>query len=241
MDTAAGYRAWSKTYDRPGNGLFAFEEPVVHAIVDQLPPGAALDAACGTGRHTVYLAAQGHQVIGVDSSPDMIDHARARVPQAEFRFGDLQRLPLPDNHVDLVVCALALSHLADLGPVFAEFVRVLRPGGHLVISDVHHERQSLGSVPHVRSPEGRPGLLPAYRHRASDYLAAALPLGLRVRRCDEPRQPSGDDQAPMADNLTPRSWDDWPWSLLPIVPAAAAAAWKDVPAVIVWHFQLTTD
>ncbi len=233
-----GYRVWSQTYDRPGNGLFAYEEPVVHAILDQLVPGTALDAACGTGRHTAYLAARGHQVIGVDSSADMLDHARARVPHAQFQHGDLNELPLPDDHVDLVVCALALSHVPDLRPALSEFVRVLRPGGHLVISDVHHEQVSLGSVPRVRTGDGRPGLLPAYRHRASDYLAAALPLGLQVRRCEEPRQPGGDDRAQMADDVAPDSWDSWPWSLLGVVPGAAAAVWKGIPAVIVWHFQL---
>jgi ubiquinone/menaquinone biosynthesis C-methylase UbiE len=198
----------------------------------------ALDAACGTGRHTEYLAARGHRVIGVDSSPDMLERARARVPEAEFHRGDLHQLPLPDDHVDLVVCALALTHVADLGPVLAELVRVLRPQGHLVISDVHHELVSLGSVPRVRTSDGRPGMLPAYRHRASDYLTAALPLGLRVRRCEEPRPPSGQESAQMADDLTPGAWDAWPWSLVGLVPAAAAAAWAGVPAVIVWQFQL---
>ena len=43
--------------------------------------------------------------------------------------------PSPDQHVDVVVCALVLSHIPDSAPVLAEFVRVLRPGGHLVISD----------------------------------------------------------------------------------------------------------
>jgi SAM-dependent methyltransferase len=238
VDTVDGYRVWSQTYDEPGNGLFAYEEPVVHEILEPLPVGTALDAACGTGRHCEYLVAQGHRVIGVDSSRDMLARARARVPQADVRHGDLYRLPLPDDHVDIVVCALALSHVPDLGPVMAELVRVLRPGGHLVVSDVHQEQMFLGSLPRVRTDGGRPGLLPGYRHRASDYLAAALPLGLQVRRCDEPRQPGGDHRAPMADDVAPGPWDGWPWSLLGIVPAAAAAAWRGTPAVVVWHFQL---
>jgi SAM-dependent methyltransferase len=116
VDTVDGYRVWSQTYDRPGNGLFAYEEPVVHDILEPLPPGTALDAACGTGRQTEYLAARGHRVIGVDSCPDMLDYARARVPHAEFQQGDLHQLPLPDDHVDIVVCALALSHLPDQRP-----------------------------------------------------------------------------------------------------------------------------
>ncbi|MEE6307994.1 class I SAM-dependent methyltransferase [Plantactinospora veratri] len=238
VDTVDGYRVWSATYDRPGNGLFEVEEPIVREILDALPPGTALDAGCGTGRHTGYLAGKGHRVLGVDSSAEMLARARERVPEAAFQLADLRRLPLPDDHVDLVVCALALTHLPDLGPVFAEFARVLRAGGHLVISDAHQERVALGSVPRTRSGTGEPGLLPAYRHRASDYLEAALPLGLRVRRCAEPRiRVDAGDPGPATEVVT-GPWDTWPWSLLPIVPAAAAAAVDDTPSVVVWHFQL---
>jgi ubiquinone/menaquinone biosynthesis C-methylase UbiE len=239
VDTVDGYRVWSTTYDQQLDGLFDYEESVVHEILGSLPPGTALDAACGTGRYAEYLATQGHRVIGVDSSPDMLDHARTRVPQAEFRQGDLHELPLPDDHVDIVVCALALTHLPDLRPAMTEFARVLRSGGHLVIFDVHHELVSLGSVPRVRSAGGEPGLLPAYRHRASDYLNAALPLGLQLRRCDEPRPPSGgNDNAGMAEDLATGPWDAWPWSLLGIIPAAAGAAWNGTPTAIIWNFQL---
>jgi SAM-dependent methyltransferase len=88
-DTVMGYRQWSATYDEPRNGLFDVEEPIIHEILDALAAGNALDAACGTGRYAGYLAARGHQVVGVDSSPEMLDRARARVPQGEFLLGDL--------------------------------------------------------------------------------------------------------------------------------------------------------
>ena len=207
-------------------------------ILGEMPPGTALDAACGTGRHTEYLAARGHLVIGVDSSRDMLEHARRRVPDARFQQGDLHRLPVAGGHVDIVVCALALSHVPHLKPVFTEFARVLRPGGHLVISDIHQELVALGSIPRVRCSGGEPRLLPAFRHRASDYLKAALPLGLQLRRCDEPRMSGGADSAMIAENITTGPWDDWPWSLLGIVSAASGAAWNGTPAAIIWHFQL---
>ena len=238
VDTVAGYRIWSRTYDEPGNGLYPYEEPFVHGILDGLPPGVALDAACGTGRHTEYLAKRGHRVIGVDSSPDMLERARTRVPQAEFHEADLHRLPLPDDHVDVVVCALALAHLPDFRPAFREFARVLRPGGHLIVTDVHHEIVALGSVPHTRSATGQPQLIPSYRHRASDYLDAALPLGLQVRRCEEPRRPAERVNEAMVEDITTGAWDDWPWSLLGIAPAAADSVWNGMPAVILWHFEL---
>lgn len=173
IDTVNGYRVWSATYDEPGNPLIEVEQPAVRGILHHLPVGDALDAACGTGRHARYLAARGHRVIGVDSSPDMLTRARAHLPDADLRHGDLHRLPVNDNQVDLVVCGLALTHVADLAPVIAEFVRVLRPGGHLVISDIHVLALYLGGVASIRGPDGRLSLLPATRYLPSDYACRA--------------------------------------------------------------------
>jgi SAM-dependent methyltransferase len=235
-DTLTAYRRWSATYDEPRNSLFDSDEPVVHAILDTLPIGTALDAACGTGRYAAYLAARGHHVVGVDSSPDML--ARARVPDATFVRGDVHQLPLADGTVDIVVSALALVHVPSLVPLIAEFARVLRPGGHLVISDIHHERVLLGSVVHAVGPAGEPGVAPTYQHTPGDYLRAALPTGLQVRRCEEPRPTLPDRPSPPPEELDVGDWTDWPWTLLPLVPAATLAAF-DKPSTIIWHFQLT--
>jgi SAM-dependent methyltransferase len=239
VDTVGGYEVWSRTYDNPGNGLYPLEEPFVHEIVDSRPAGTALDAACGTGRHSEYLAARGHRVIGVDSSPDMLGHARKRVPAGEFHLGDLHRLPLPDDHVDLAVCGLALTHLPDMRPAFAELARVLRPGGHLIITDIHHETRALGSVPHVRTAAGEPRLISGHQHRVGDYLAAALPHGLDLRRCEEPRTGAYRKDAVGAppETVDAGPWDAWPWTLLAIAPAAAAAAWAEIPSVLLLHFR----
>jgi ubiquinone/menaquinone biosynthesis C-methylase UbiE len=238
VSTVEGYRAWSATYDDPGNGLFDLDQPIVADILGGLPPGTALDAACGTGRFAEYLAGHGHRVIGVDSSPDMLARARTRVPTADFRLGDLRRLPLADAEVDVVVCALALTHVPELAPVFAQFARVLRPGGHLVVADVHHALVAMGSQPRVGRADGGPALQPAYQHLASDYLSAALPLGLQLRRCAEPRQAASDRPLPEpTPPEDPGPWEDWPWSLLTITPAATRAAWRDLPILVIWHFQ----
>jgi SAM-dependent methyltransferase len=198
-------------------------------------PGVALDAACGTGRFAEFLANRGHRVIGVDSSPDMLAHARRRVPDAEFHIGALDRLPLPDDSVDIVVCALVLVHVPRLQPVLAEFARVLRPGGDLVISDVHHELVTRGSVIAARGPAGEPCLVDTYRHQLGDYLRAALSLGLRVKRCEEPATPrvSGPPPEPAADI---GDWQDWPWSLMDYFPSAPRAAGR-CPSLVIWHFQ----
>ncbi|TMR23454.1 class I SAM-dependent methyltransferase [Nonomuraea turkmeniaca] len=237
VETVEGYEIWSKTYDDP-NSAFDIDEPIVHGIVDALPAGVALDAACGTGRLAAHLAGRGHRILGVDSSPDMLERARARVPQGDFRLGDLSRLPIPDDAVDLVVCSLALTHVADLGPALAEFARVLRPGGHVVTSDIHPEGVARGVVPSVRLAGGRPGRVATYHHLIGDYIRAALAAGLQVRRCEEPRHPRADTAVPAAaETLGP--WDLWPWCLDDLVPEAARAILAGTPTMVIWHFQLS--
>lgn len=237
VDTVDGYRIWSRTYDTSPNGAFDWDAIVVE-ILDRLPAGDALDAACGTGRYSALLAERGHRVTGVDRSPDMLDRARVRVPGAGFLLGDLHRLPVADRSVDLVTCALALTHVPALGPVFAEFARVLRPGGHLVICDMHPEIVALGSIPCVRLAGGEPGRLPAHRHLVGDYLRAALPVGLRPVRCEEPRLRGGGDPKSTGDSAAdPGPWDLWPWSLQELVPEATRAATDGVPAMLFWDFE----
>jgi ubiquinone/menaquinone biosynthesis C-methylase UbiE len=248
ITTREGYDRWAPFYDEPGNHLLDIEQPIVREILDSLPVGVALDAACGTGRHTAYLASLGHSVIGVDTSPKMLALAREKVREGEFYEADLHDVPLPDDSVDLVVCAIALSHVADLGRALAELVRVLRPSGHLVISD---SRGLIGDIglPLVRvGPDGEFGYMPIWSRLASDYLAAALPLGLQVRRCEEPRTPSpllGDDGVTLYDGV--RLPDPVPgdppyiWSLHALAVDATNAAWRGKPAAVIWHFQLSAD
>ena len=248
ITTREGYDRWSESYDEPGNQLIDLEQPIVREILDDLPLGVALDVACGTGRHSAYLAALGHVVIGVDTSSEMLARARVKVPEGEFYEADLHDLPVPDDSVDVVVCAIALSHVPDLAEALAELVRVLRPNGHLVISD---SRGPIGDVglPLVRiGPDGEVGYMPTWSRLASDYLAAALPLGLQVRRCEEPRRPSplvDDDGAAHYDGAPPP--DPTPggppniWALHRFCTAATNAAYRGSPAAIIWHFQLSAD
>ncbi|WP_020499649.1 class I SAM-dependent methyltransferase [Sciscionella marina] len=236
VDSNSGYRVWSRTYDAKPNTLFDFEEPIVRGFLAGREPGTALDAACGTGRYAEHLAGLGHRVIGVDSSAEMLEHARNRVPGAEFHLGSVTGIPLGDDSVDTVVCALALVHIPELEPVFAEFARVLRKGGRLIISDLHQESVFRVLVPQVRDEQGSRGRLPAHRHLTGDYLRAALAPGFRVLDCAEPRgYPEPAPEA--ATGLGP--WELWPWSLAGLVREAASAARYGSPVTVVWHFELT--
>jgi ubiquinone/menaquinone biosynthesis C-methylase UbiE len=237
VSAVTAYEQHSASYDaEAGGGLFAIDEPVVAEYLSDREPGVALDAACGTGRFAEFLAQRGHQVIGVDTSPGMLAHARRRVSAGEFHVAELDRLPLPDDSADVIVCALALVHVPRLDPVLAEFARVLRPGGDLVISDLHHELVTRGSVITARGPAGEPCIAATYRHQLGDYLRAALSLGLQVRRCEEPgaARPSGPLPKPATEI---GDWQDWPWSLMEYLPSVARAA-GGCPSLVIWHFQL---
>src|SRR5262245_16889328 len=107
-DLASGYDAWAPAYDGP-NPAVEVDEVVVHDLLAALAPGVALDAACGTGRHSRHLADLGFEIIGVDANRTMLGLAEARVPGGDFRVGDLRALPVDDATVDVVVCSLALS------------------------------------------------------------------------------------------------------------------------------------
>lgn len=76
-------------------------------LVDALSPRAAriLDAGCGTGRLGGYLTARGHDVVGTDIDPVLIEHARRDHPDARWEVGDLSVDPVPVSDVDVAVSA----------------------------------------------------------------------------------------------------------------------------------------
>jgi hypothetical protein len=128
--------------------------------------------------------------------------------------------------------------------VLAEFARVLRPGGHLVLSDsralVNDIALNLGRVRVDRTF----GYIPVRARLASDYLAAALPLGFEVRGCEELRrhEPLVDEEGNDLKDDTPEFAPGTPlniWALHRYAPTATNAVYRGSPLAIVWHFQLT--
>jgi SAM-dependent methyltransferase len=177
-------------------------------------------------------------VIGVDTSPEMLAMARKAAPSADFRVGALESLPVEDASVDVVVCALALTHTPELGPVMAELARVLRPGGHLIVSNMHASAVLFGSIPRVLTDDGRPARIATWRHETGDYFRAAAAAGLRALACEEPKPPSPPEPpGELAAGAAIGDWRDWPWNLDALAPQAAWAARLDQPATVIWHFQ----
>jgi SAM-dependent methyltransferase len=219
----AGYRSWSESYDEPGNPIIALEQPVVWSLVDSLPPGRALDAACGTGRHARRLVELGHDVVGIDITPEMLERATHGVPEARFVEADLHDVPAPDAHFDLVVCGLALAHLDDPMDALTELARVLRPGGRLVVSVLHPLQVHLGWHARFSDREGRRGFVREHPHTHADYLAAFRSAGLQALDCVEPALTEDDVRAMR------RAFRH--------APEATVQAYAGLPAVLVWAVE----
>lgn len=116
-----------------------YDRPAVLAALGPVRGLRVLDAACGPGLYAQELLGRGAVVMAFDASPVMVDLARARIAdQAQVDQAVLgQPLPYADGVFDLIVCALAIHYATDRSAAFAEFCRVLRPGGALVVSTQH--------------------------------------------------------------------------------------------------------
>ncbi|MEV4619404.1 methyltransferase domain-containing protein [Asanoa sp. NPDC049573] len=97
--------------------------------------GPVLDVGCGPGHVTAHLHALGVDASGVDLSPGMVDVARRDHPHLTFTVGSMTALDVADSSVTGLLAFWSLVHVPDgaLPTVFAEFRRVLRPGGPLLV------------------------------------------------------------------------------------------------------------
>ena len=131
----------SKWNARYGAGDLGPTEPsaLLAETAASLPPGRALDLACGVGRNAVYLAKLGWTVVAVDGSSEALRILSQRDARIETHRIDLEQgsLPFPDASFDLV-CIIHFLHRS----LFAEARRVVRPGG-LVLASIETTRSKM--------------------------------------------------------------------------------------------------
>lgn len=140
----------AESYDRT-NDLLSFGQDriwrrkVLKAVNPQ-PGQTILDLAAGTGSSSIVFLKPGVKVIASDFSNGMLEVGRRRHPELEFVFADAMKLPFADNSVDAVTISFGLRNVEKPKVAIKEMLRVLAPGGKLVICEF-----SRVSVPVIRS------------------------------------------------------------------------------------------
>lgn len=130
--TAAERAAWDRIFD---------------LVLAGRGPLDTLDAGCGTGFLSFELTARGHRVTGIDFAPAMLAEARRKAAQSDaairFEEGDVEQLPFPPHSFDLAISRHVLWTLPHPQAAIDEWIRVLRPGGRLVVIDGQFNPNSL--------------------------------------------------------------------------------------------------
>jgi SAM-dependent methyltransferase len=152
----------------------------------ELPPGSTVvDVGCGEGGHAIALANRfGFTVTGVDPVARHIRLAKTRAAGSgpTFILGSAERLPLADGTADALWCRDVLVHVADLAAAYAEFRRVLRPGGRALV--YHMSGTELLEPREAEWLWGVMGVVPTSADPATTERAIAA-AGLRIDECLE--------------------------------------------------------
>jgi SAM-dependent methyltransferase len=163
-----------------------YERAVLALVADLVRTaggGPVADVGCGPGRIAAYLRELGVDTFGIDLSPAMIDIARSDHPGLRFEVGSMTDLDLPDSSIAGLVAWYSLIHIPDdeIGRVFAQFRRVLRPGGLLVLSfhvgdESRLMTQGYGHPMKIYVHRRQPGQVAAWLTEAGFVLEAQMTL-----------------------------------------------------------------
>lgn len=137
-DVLAAYSRWAPVYDYVFALPFLTGRRAVARLVNRLAPGRILEAGVGTGVALPRYDRR-HKVFGIDLSPDMLERARARAARKRLdhveglEVMDASDLTFGDQSFDAVVAMYVMTVVPDPEKVMAEFVRVTKPGGRLIV------------------------------------------------------------------------------------------------------------
>ncbi|HEX9737405.1 MAG TPA: class I SAM-dependent methyltransferase [Thermoanaerobaculia bacterium] len=183
LDPAEAYRRWAADYGREHNAFQELEAGALERLLPALDGRAVLDAGGGKGRVAALALARGaSRAVAADFSLAMLAGARAGHRVA----ADVGALPFLPETFDVVVCALVLGHVADLDRALAALAAVLRPGGHLLISDFHPFATLRGWQRTFTDGRGRTHAIEQHLHLFADYVGAFRRLGLALEELEEP-------------------------------------------------------
>ena len=198
---AAAYNEWAESYDADPNKTRDLAGKALRETNLDLQGRDVIEIGCGTGRNTIWLAERAGNVLALDFSEGMLNHARQRLAgNARVRFiqHDIRTpWPIAAEAADLAIAMLVLEHVEDIEHVFKEAERTLRSGGQLFICELHPMRQLLGGqAQFTRSSTGERERVPAFLHNVSDYVNGSLAAGFLLVRMDEWSDSDAEETSP---------------------------------------------
>ncbi len=193
---ADNYAALADT--KPHNAYY--DRPAVQSLIGPVENLKILDAGCGPGIYAGWLLERGASVTAFDASDKMLEHARKRIGgKADIYKADMEE-PLKfleAEAFDGVLSALAVTYIKDHSKLFAEFNRVMKPGGWLVFSTEHpffayryFGIKNYFETTRVRCDwDGFGGkvTMPSYYHSLGSITDALSQTGFLIERIVEPR------------------------------------------------------
>jgi ubiquinone/menaquinone biosynthesis C-methylase UbiE len=192
-DVTQAYDLWADVYDSQPNATRDLDAAVVQSQDPSLFQGDVLELGAGTGKNTGWLASRARSVLALDGSEGMLQRARQRpgVERVRFVQHDLRHpWPTADGSHDTLLCNLVLEHIEALSFIFTEARRVVRPGGHFFVCELHPFRQLQGSQARFENPRTQQTQhVRAHLHDVSEYLNAAAQAGFVLVHAGDWRDP----------------------------------------------------
>ncbi|KAI2467206.1 S-adenosyl-L-methionine-dependent methyltransferase [Annulohypoxylon bovei var. microspora] len=238
LPTTEAYDRWAAVYDTDGNFLQALDNIELKTLFPQFlrsitspKPWRIVDLGCGTGRNTALLLTIPDigEVVALDSSRGMLEVARSRLqqrgdettslPNQELALGipklhlevfDMLASPSPPKfaqHVDGVVSTLVVEHV-PLPTFFSQVSQILRPGGVLLLTNMHAHMGGISQAGFVDADTGEKIRPTSYAHTVVDVVAEARRWGLEVVKAGDADKAGINERAVdenMMEKLGPRS------------------------------------
>ncbi|KAI1137842.1 S-adenosyl-L-methionine-dependent methyltransferase [Hypoxylon sp. FL0543] len=214
LPTNEAYDRWAAVYDTDGNFLQALDTIELKELFPRFlrsirspTPWRIVDLGCGTGRNTTLLLTVPdiEEVIALDSSKGMLEVARSRlqqkvdgagslniepgrtVPNLRLEVFDMLVSPSPPpsaQQADGVISTLVVEHV-PLSTFFAHISQMLRPGGVLLLTNMHAHMGGISQAGFVDAETGEKIRPTSYAHTVADVLAEAKRWGLEVEEAGE--------------------------------------------------------
>lgn len=177
--------AWIKVIGEDGDWgrRYVLDAPML-ARLERRGFQTALDVGCGEGRFCRMMRALGIKPIGIDPTEALIEAAKQRDPQGDYRIEGAEVLSLTDASVDLAVAYLSLIDIPNLGAALRETHRVLKPGGTFLIANLQSFNTACTTDGWAHDWLGRPRF--AIDHYLQPRAIESAWRGIRIRNWHRP-------------------------------------------------------